>query len=147
MSIYRDHRRRPYGLPVVDPLKPSQGAESPREPAPTAPPCAAAEARLRRQAPNDIPLGATFKWIAKLPPSVQPIALLRRFPRIANALAGAWNDRDAFRAHMYALLSDRRGGRKGFPTEILGELLALRLYYENLNPAILDVYRETGKRN
>jgi len=145
MSIYRKHHRGPYGAPAVDPLEPNEGAKSPQESPPTTP-LDVPEARLRRQAPNDNPLSPTFKWIAKLPSGVQPLNLLRRYPRIANSLAGAWNDPQSFRAHVDDLLIDRRRGRQGFTAEILGELLALRAYYESLHPELLDVYKETGKR-
>ncbi|MBA3505796.1 MAG: hypothetical protein H0T80_08470 [Betaproteobacteria bacterium] len=146
MSIYRKHHRGPYGVPAVDPLKPRESGESARESLRTTPLHDEPEARLRRQAPIDVPLAPTFKWIAKLPLSVQPLNLLRRYPRLANSMAAAWNDPKSLRAHIDDLLIDRRGGRQGLPAEILGELLALGAYYENLHPEVLDVYKETGKR-
>lgn len=146
MSIYRKHHRGPYVAPAVDPLKPNESAESPQESPGTTPLHDDPEARLRRQAPIDVPLAPTFKWIAKLPRSVQPLNLLRRYPRLANLMAAAWNDPKSLRAHMDDLLIDRRRGRQGLPPEILGELLALGAYYENLHPEVLDVYKETGKR-
>jgi hypothetical protein len=104
-------------------------------------------ARKRRLAPANDPLPTTFKWLAKLPRSVQPLALFRRYPRIANLMAGAWDDPMSFRPYLDDLLTDRRGNRKGFPREMLRELLALRLYYENLRPPILDTYEKVGKRD
>jgi hypothetical protein len=104
-------------------------------------------ARRRRLAPATDPLPTTFKWLARLPPSVQPLALFRRYPRIANLMGGTWDDPRSFRPYLDDLLTDRRGNRKGFPREILRELLALRLYYENVHPPILDTYEKVGKRN
>ena len=88
------------------------------------------------------PLPVTFRWIARLPRDVQPLELLRQFPRVANALATSWTDGDAFRACLYNLLIDRRGNRKGFPQEVVGELLALRSWFEErASPAVPGVRR------
>jgi len=83
---------------------------------------------VRKAAPVNEPLPATMKWIARLPTSVRPYALLRQFPRVANALAIASRDNDALSECLYDLLVDRRGQRRGFPAEVTGELLALRRY-------------------
>jgi len=105
-----------------------------------------AMARRRRQVPAGEPLPIPFRWIAKLPRSVQPLALLRQFPRIANMMAGMWADPPSYRAYLHDLLTDRRGKRKGFPPDIVQELLALQVHYENLHPAMLDVYKDVDKR-
>ena len=65
---------------------------------------------------------------------VQPRALLQRLPRIANALARLWQDDVRLRFYLDDLLVDRRGGRHGFPPEILNELLVLREYCEGRYP-------------
>jgi len=90
----------------------------------------AAFLHLRRAQPANEPLPGTMKWIARLPRNIRPMALLRTYPRIANALTVAWPDREAFRAYLYDLLIDRRGNRQGFPADVLRELLALRLYFD-----------------
>jgi hypothetical protein len=100
----------------------------------------------RRQTPSADPLPITFKWIAKLPRSVQPLALLRQYPRIANMMAGMWQDPQSCRAYLHDLLTDRRGSRKGFPAEIVQELVRLRVHYEHLHPPMLDVYKDVDKR-
>ena len=100
----------------------------------------------RRQTPSSDPLPMTFKWIAKLPRSVQPLALLRQYPRIANIMAGIWQDPQSCRAYLHDLLTDRRGTRKGFPSEIVQELVRLRVHYEHLHPPMLDVYKDVNKR-
>jgi hypothetical protein len=88
----------------------------------------------RKAAPATEPLPVTFKWIARLPREVRPIALLRQFPRVANALATSWPEPEAFRSCLYDLLVDKRGNRKGFPEDVVAELLALRAHFEALYP-------------
>jgi hypothetical protein len=100
----------------------------------------------RRQTPSAEPLPITFKWVARLPRSVQPLALLRQFPRIANMMAGMWQDPQSCRAYLHDLLTDRRGTRKGFSPEIVQELVRLRVHYEHLHPPVLDAYQEVNKR-
>ena len=102
----------------------------------------------RRAAPANEPFAATFKWIAALPRDVRPVALLQQFPRIANSLARAWSDPTAFRAYMFELLIDRRGGRKGFPEKVRTELLTLRAYFDDAQPLVRTVGRhdDEGKR-
>jgi len=88
-----------------------------------------ADPRDRRwQQPLDQKLPATARWAARLPSDVQPLALLQRFPRIANDLARVWHDEIELQLHLDDLLTDRRGGRQGFPPEIHQELLMLREY-------------------
>lgn len=121
------------------------GVSSQQKPASSAKSDAQAIAR-RRQQPSGDPLPITFKWIAKLPRSVQPLALLRQFPRIANMMAGMWQDPQSCRAYLHDLLTDRRGTRKGFSPEIVQELISLRVHYEHLHPPMLDVYKDVNKR-
>jgi hypothetical protein len=88
-----------------------------------------ADPRNRRwRQPLDQQLPATARWAAGLPSEVQPLALLQRFPRIANDLARVWHDDTELPLHLDDLLTDRRGGRQGFPPEIHQELLMLRDY-------------------
>jgi hypothetical protein len=103
--------------------------------------------KRRRQMPSAEPLPLTFKWMAKLPRNVQPLALFRQYPRIANLMAGMWQDPESFRPYLHDLLTDRRGHRKGFLQEILQELVVLRVHYEDVYPAMLDVYKDVDKRD
>lgn len=82
----------------------------------------------RWRQPLDQQLPATARWVATLPSEIQPLALLQRFPRIANDLARVWHDDTELQLHLDELLTDRRGGRQGFPPEIHQELLMLREY-------------------
>jgi hypothetical protein len=104
------------------------------------------EWRVRRKAkPCDEMLPTTATWYAGLPLTVQPKALRERFPRIANGLAAAWRDREATLHCFDDLLSDRRGGRRGFPLDVLEELQRLKIFYEGLKPAPGDVWRVGSK--
>src|SRR5262252_6732972 len=87
---------------------------------------------LRRAEPACKPLPRTLKWVASLPPNVQPPALLRHFPRIANVIAATWGHSISLRSYMDCLFSDRRGTRQGFPPEVLRELVALKHYHDSL---------------
>ncbi len=129
----------------IDPPKPEASAESAAAPAPTAALAEDSIIRRRRLQPIDEPLPQTRKWIATLPDKVQPLELLRQFPRIANALALMWSESDSFKAYMDDLLGNRRGNRHGFPKAIRQELLALRAFREPTLPA-LDWHEQFGKR-
>ena len=95
-----------------------------------------AESRAHRRArPINQALPATLKWFDALPPEIQPAALLREYPRIANALARAGNDVPALTVYLDSLLVDRRGGRRGFPGDVHHELQSLREYFDGRYPA------------
>jgi hypothetical protein len=95
----------------------------------------AAPGNRRWLQPLDQQLPATARWAATLPAEVQPLALLQRFPRIANALARVWQDDGRLQQFLDDLLVDRRGGRRGFPPEIHHELLVLLEYRKDRYPA------------
>jgi hypothetical protein len=89
---------------------------------------------LRRAEPACKPLSRTLKWVASLPPNVQPTALLRHYARIANVIAATWGHSISLRSYMDCLFSDRRGTRQGFPPEVQRELVALKHYHDSLKP-------------
>ncbi len=85
--------------------------------------------RLRRSAPNprDVSLSAMAAgWCERFPLELRPVSLCRRYPRIANRLALCWDDRMLTHKVFEDLLVDRRGNRRGFPSEVQRELLMLR---------------------
>jgi hypothetical protein len=88
----------------------------------------------RRLQPLNQLLPATAKWAGTLPAGVQPLALLQRLPRIANAISRSWRDPVALRSYMDELLVDRRGGRRGLPPDIHNELLTLRQFHDAQYP-------------
>jgi hypothetical protein len=82
---------------------------------------------------------ATLQWLLKLPPHVQPRHLQVRYPRIANRLAADWDRVAACEPYLESLLTDKRGGRKGFPLNVAQEIASLRdhyfrLHHKNLTP-------------
>ena len=93
----------------------------------------------RRAKPINQALPATVKWFDSLAPEIQPSALMRDFPRIANQIARVWNDAPALEACLDSLLVDRRGGRRGFPGDVHQELLSLRDYVDGRYPATRTV--------
>jgi len=99
-------------------------------------------ATLRKARPAEVLLPTTVRWMASLPRDVQPLALGDGFPRIANMLATLWPSASAFSGYMGELLVDRRGGRKGFPAEVLADLHRLVAYHFNLHPDEADVWNQ-----
>lgn len=71
-------------------------------------------------------------WFAALPLPMQPHELCMRYPRIANRFALVWPDGELTALYFGSLLQDNRGGRRGFPTSVADELLALRSYHADL---------------
>jgi hypothetical protein len=76
---------------------------------------------------------ATIQWILKLPPHVQPRHLQVKYPRIANRMAALWDDQASCESFMDDLLTDKRGGRKGFPLDVAQEIASLRDYHFRLH--------------
>lgn len=68
----------------------------------------------------------TEAWLRAVPGLTYPRALTAQFPRIANALAAARHDPQALREQFHELLHDHRGTRRGFPFDVMMDLLALR---------------------
>jgi len=89
---------------------------------------------MRKARPAETLLPVATRWLAALPFDCYPIALAKKFPRIANVLATFWTRPDALTNYLTELLVDRRGGRKGFPLDVLYELHQLRAYYTTLHP-------------
>lgn len=49
----------------------------------------------------------------------------RRFPHVAESVVQRWGKPEALR-YLDSLMMDSRGGRQGFPFEVLQELMLLR---------------------
>jgi len=75
----------------------------------------------------------TLHWLQVLPPNVQPRELPRKYPRIANLLAEHWKNEDSCMQALTQLVVDNRGDRRGFPMNVLAELVALRDYRMGLS--------------
>jgi hypothetical protein len=72
--------------------------------------------------------------MSQLPAQAQPSATCSAFPRIGNMLARLWSDAAGFAEYIDDLLVDKRGGRRGFALEIMGELHQLHTYHQSLSP-------------
>ena len=88
----------------------------------------------KRPQPAVEPLGEEAKaWLAELPEAVQPRQLVLRYARLANRICKVWNEPPKCEALLDDLMTDRRGGRKGFPLQVASELATLRDYYFRLH--------------
>lgn len=74
-------------------------------------------------------------WADGLPPGVRPTQLLESYPRVANRIALCWNDARLTNRLFDELLTDQRGGRKGFPLPVRDELVRLRVDYPKIPKA------------
>ena len=83
----------------------------------------------RKAAPLNKLLGPTLRWAQDLPPEVRPVALMARYPRVANMVAARSKEGSGFHDYLVDLLVDRRGGRKGFSSDIVDEIEHLRAHY------------------
>ena len=88
---------------------------------------------LRRGFQMNLLLPSTGRWVEILPAAIQPRALIKQFPRVANVLARSWDDRDSVERYLNDLLIDRRGNRQGFPPDVHLELLNLRDHVAGLS--------------
>ena len=72
-----------------------------------------------------------------IPPEYRPQTLPIRYGRIANLIAANWDNPKDCTAYISSLLQDDRGGRKGFPPEVLQDIRDLRVYYATLHPLVV----------
>jgi hypothetical protein len=113
--------------PVVAPVVPQHAT-----PACESEPAAGYWSRFRRPRPQHelVLSGWTRAWSEALPEHVRPNHVASCHPYIANSLALSWRD-PVLTKHVFDdLLMDRRGGRKGFSSPVLEELLRLREFRE-----------------
>jgi hypothetical protein len=132
MSIYRTFKRSPrsdvhhVAEHVTRPLADVRGTEQSSQERDWT--------KVRKAHPAQTLLPASVQWLEALPQDVRPDALASAHPRIVNMLARLWPNAQALTDYMSDLLVDRRGGRKGFPIEVLADLNRLRSYWAELNP-------------
>ena len=88
-----------------------------------------------------------IRWLASLPDPVRPIELGRKFPRIINTIAAKWADFIGCRRYLNSLQIDDRGGRQGFPFEIVQEICTLREYFDSLYPPDKDLWQKAIDAN
>jgi hypothetical protein len=86
---------------------------------------------IRLRAPvrqrDEVLSDAAHAWVQRLAVDLQPHNLCACFPRIANQLARLWHDAGLIDHLLDDLTAPRRPGRRGFPPEVFGELMALKV--------------------
>lgn len=92
---------------------------------------AAEPTRQRTKRSEELVLGGTIKWARSIPSDLRPRALVIKFPRIANALADSWSQPKLFNMLLCQLMLDDRGGRQGFPFDVLQDLANLRVHFDS----------------
>jgi hypothetical protein len=83
----------------------------------------------RKVEPANHLLPLSVAWLRRLPEKVRPMALVARYPRIANLLALEWSKPVVCGAYFDDLLTDRRSNRQGFPADVYRDLLVLQDHY------------------
>jgi len=68
-------------------------------------------------------------WLLALPEAVRPNALAASHPRVVNRMCQFWRRPTEMDRYFEDLLTDRRGGRQGFPFNIANEIASLSEYY------------------
>jgi len=90
-------------------------------------------AEKRTATPSEPLSDEASAWMLELPESVRPHQLALRYARLVNRLSKLWDDRSKCERLLDDLMTDRRGGRKGFPLQIASELATLRDHYGRVN--------------
>ena len=90
----------------------------------------------RKAQPANVLLPGTRRWLESLPVASRPLTLAAQFPRLANLIALNWDNPRDCAGFIYSLLNDHRGGRRGFPREVMEDILRLRVCYANLHPIV-----------
>lgn len=84
---------------------------------------------VRKARPADYLLPLTEKWFDAFPSDRAPCALASQYPRICNLIAVHWNDLRGAPELFEDLLTDRRGGRAGFPPAVRRDLVSVQEHW------------------
>jgi hypothetical protein len=68
-------------------------------------------------------------WLLALPEAVRPSSLAASHPRVVNRMCQLWRRPTEMDRYFEDLLTDRRGGRQGFPFNIASEIASLSEHY------------------
>ncbi len=68
--------------------------------------------------------------LAQLPPALRLGRSCSRFPQAVEKLLKHWRNPAEFRLALDGMMMDSRGGRQGFPFDVVSEFSALREYYD-----------------
>jgi hypothetical protein len=87
-----------------------------------------------RAAGNQELLGLhAVRLLQTLPSEIRLVALRGEYPRILNHIAALWDEPKALARYLDSLMIDSRGGRGGFPFQVIAELAELRNYRARLD--------------
>lgn len=84
---------------------------------------------VRRARPAEHLLPLTEKWFDKFPSDRAPCALASQYPRVCNMIAVQWNDHRGAPELFEDLMTDRRGGRAGFPPAVRRDLQSVQEFW------------------
>jgi len=84
---------------------------------------------VRKARPAEHLLPLTEKWFDGFPPDRAPCALASQYPRVCNMIAVLWNDHRGAPELFEDLLTDRRGGRAGFPPAVRRDLHGVQEFW------------------
>ena len=83
-------------------------------------------------------------WFIGLPEAVRPLQLSESFPCVCNRLAECWSCPESVLPFLDDLLTDKRGGRQGFPLPIIMEITKLKEHFlQSYAPHKLDIWSNT----
>lgn len=85
--------------------------------------------QVRKARPAEYLLPMAARWLESFPLDTKPVKLASDYPRICNLIAAQWNDHRGAPELFQDLLTDRRGGRTGFPAGIKHELMMVQEYW------------------
>ena len=116
---------------------------------PPADPEPARWALLRRppRACDEALTGTARAWLRRLPARRRPLRLCELHPRVANRIAWCWHDPALAEQALDDLLTDRRGGRRGFPAPVQRELQRLREFndHHRVESAPMGLWQAVGR--
>jgi nitrogen fixation protein FixH len=81
---------------------------------------------------------ATMKWVLAFPAEMRPLALAKKYPRIANILAEAWPTPTKFEAKLNEYLLDDRPSRQGFPVDVAMDFVKLKQHFTTVDTRVKD---------
>ena len=132
MSIYSGSRRGWKDLNDVVQTIPQRAQPSPAS-SPTRQEDSTDWASVRKARPAEHLLPLAEKWFDGFPSDRAPCALASQYPRICNMIAVLWNDHRGAPQLFEDLLTDRRGGRAGFPPAVRRDLHTVQeVWYRGL---------------
>jgi hypothetical protein len=83
-------------------------------------------------------LDTTATWILSIPAEFRPMALAKKYPRIANVLAKAWPYPVVFEDRLKEFTLDDRSPRQGFPLDVAMDLANLKTYFRRVDTRFKD---------